>query len=206
MGRVVIRPEVCPVEYIGNAFDPVSLLNPVAHTHTYKAEQNIGELIGGFVEILGTSIYHVDAPVLIIAHDLHDKITETRLIARDGWNSPYYALERRVAPRFIIARENAQMATAHKLAVIQPKQRICRRDEIGVVHDLNPIIFVVHQVSLPDKAGHVIFLQKVVRNEARQLLGLPTLDRTAESEPPVFINKGVQVGQIRAFARGRGQK
>ena len=121
MRRIIIRTQIHPVEHIRNVFYAVALHDAVAALHADEFEEDIGQLVGGLREVLGFAVDHVNAPVLVITHDLHDLFAEAGKVTGAGRNAPDDAFKRGVAPRLIVARENAQMAAADKLPVIESK-------------------------------------------------------------------------------------
>lgn len=57
-------------------------------------------------------------------------------IGRDAGNAHDGTFGGRVAPRFIIARENAQMATSHELLVVQSKEGVRGAQKFRMEHNL----------------------------------------------------------------------
>ena len=64
----------------------------------------------------------------MVGHVIHQVSAEACQVAGNGRHAASHALHRRIAPRLVRARENAQMAAAHKLVVIHSEQRV-----VGVI-------------------------------------------------------------------------
>ena len=115
-------------------------------------------------------------------------------VARDGRDAHRHALERRVAPGLVAAREDAQVTAAHEVPVVHPPERIHRRDELGVVHDLHGIVRRVAEPEGAQVREHRIVLRVVehVRGQERRCVAPEGVLHAPVPQPPVLLHELVE--------------
>ena len=112
-----------------------------------ELEQLDGEVRGRFVEAAAAAREQVHSPAVVVRIGLGHVAPEARQVARDRRNAQGHALQGRVAPGLVDAGEDAQVAAADELVVLDAPQRVHRIDELRVVDDLDPVVLLVPQVA-----------------------------------------------------------
>ena len=123
-----------------------------------------------FLSTLESSVNDVDAVGLWFMHMFFHEASESTEIRRDVRDAHHRALGRCVAPRFVIGREDAQMATTDEFFVIQRDQRTGRAEKLRMEDHFHSIVTRVEQLtptkSIQDRIGGI--LADVVRADRRE--------------------------------------
>ena len=92
---------------------------------------------------------------------------EARQVCSDAGDAHDGALCRGVAPGLVVTGEDAHVAAADKLLVVQAEQGVGRRQELRVENDFDPVRPVVEQLTPPEGVHHRV--DRVFRLEEHAL-------------------------------------
>lgn len=70
--------------------------------------------------------------------------------ASGAWDTYHCTFRWRIAPRLVITREHAQVASSHELFVIQSQYRVIRVQEVRVEDNLHSVVVSVEQLDATD--------------------------------------------------------
>lgn len=146
--------QISPVQQIAQTLCAITLDNALAPSHLGKIKHVMRQLIDAVLQSNVASVHNVNSVRLGIGNLLLHEATESRQIGRDAGNAHHGALGRRVAPRFVVRGEHAQMATTHKLFIVQTEQRIGRGQEFGMKNDFDSVVHRIEQVAPSNGRQH----------------------------------------------------
>ena len=143
--------------------------------HADEVEQVVNQLITRLIKSTITAVEHTDALVIAVWNMTADVCAETAQVCRDGGDTHRHTFHRRVAPGLVVAGEDAHVAAADQLLVIQMNQRTGRRDKLRMEHHLHRIIRAVEQMAMAEMFKHRIgcIVDQIVRDNRRGLSGAP---------------------------------
>lgn len=134
------------------------------------------------------TINNVNAVRLRIGDMFVHEAPKTGKVSSNGRNSHDRALRWRITPGFIVRWENAQMAAADKLFVIQAEQRIRRAQKLRMEDDLYAVIDRVEHVAATNSAQHRVIpvVHNIMRRHWRQSITLQTIKTAFDLDHVVF--------------------
>lgn len=103
------------------------------------------------------------------------------------------ALRGRVPPRFVIAREDAEMASTDELLVVEAQNRIVRVQKVRMEDDLDAVVRAVEELDAADliEDGVVGVVSHIVRRDGREGVALEGEDAALEQD---LVLLGEQLG------------
>lgn len=116
--------EISPVEKIAEALRAIALYDALATAESREVVHVLGELLHSGLETDVAPVDDVDAVAHRISYVLLHEAPEARQVRGDARYAHYRALGRRVTPRLVVRREDAQVATPHEFLVVEAEQRI----------------------------------------------------------------------------------
>lgn len=128
--------EISPIEKIAKTFRAISLYDTLTTTEPREIEHVLGKLLNTGLETDVTSVDDIDAVAHRVRYVFLHEASEPGQVGGDAWNAHDSALGRRVSPRLVIGRKNAQMAASDEFLVVEAEQRIGRRQKLGMKHHL----------------------------------------------------------------------
>jgi hypothetical protein len=139
-----------------------------------RAKIYISELIGRFVGALEASVRDVDTIGVRIGDMFFHKAAKTRQVRCYARYAHHCAFGWRVAPRFVVGREDTHVAAAHKLLVVHGEQRAGALQELWMKYDLDSVVSVVEQLTLSQgiKNGIDGIVNDIVSANGRQARSL----------------------------------
>src|SRR5690606_8701811 len=121
--RLIMRKEIVPAERLRITFHIVALHVSLAPAQRQKLVKERRELPCAPVETPLSPFHHIHAVLAVVGCMPEKIIANPRQIARYRWESARQALMRRVAPGFIIAGKDSQVAAANELQILHAKKR-----------------------------------------------------------------------------------
>src|SRR6185437_592551 len=108
---------------------------------------------------------------------------EAAQIGRHRRQAQRDAFHRRVAPRLVVAGENAHVAAAHELLVIEADDRAGRADELRMENHLYRIVGGVEKMPMAEVPKHWVtaIVDQIVRHDQRLAMRSPGMKRALES-------------------------
>ena len=109
---------------------------------------------------------------------LQDIRAESGKIGRNGGHPECDGFKRRVSPGFVIAGEDSDVTSADELFVFHSPKRAGGTDEIGMINDLDRIVFVVQKSTGAKLIEHfiVLIIDKIVGHNGRRHGAFPCVD------------------------------
>jgi hypothetical protein len=93
-----------------------------------------------------------------------------------------------IAPRFVVAGEDAKVAATNKFFVIEAKDGIVRVEEIRMEYDLNAIIMIVEELYFADLVENrvVVIVNHIMRGDWRKGVSFESQDTTLQKDVVFF--------------------
>ncbi|KAL8419057.1 hypothetical protein RB594_002311 [Gaeumannomyces avenae] len=187
----------CSVEQVTEPLRPVALVDALATALLAELHHAGRQLVHRVVHALGPAIYNVDAVVARVLNQLLHVAAKARQVGRDAGHTHDGALGRRVSPRLIVGRKDAQMRAAHKVVVVQRQHRVGRVQELRVEDDLDTVRGVVEQLHASDlvQNGVVVVVHHVVRDNGREPMPLHGKQAPPQKDTVLAGNQFLLVGE-----------
>ncbi len=203
MSSMVFVRQMRPVKDFAVAFGAVAKFDALAPVHLDEGLQPADQFVGAMIERTVAAFEHRDAVLFVVGHVMLNISTESAQISGDGRNAQRDGFHRRVAPRFVVAREDAHVTPADKLLVIQANQRAGRGHEFRMEDDLHRIIRRVKKLPMPQMAEHRIIriIDQIMRDNVRLGITSPRVNRALQPHHRIFRD---QLAHRDHPARGRG--
>ena len=123
--------------------DAVALVDAFPPVELHEVKQVVGQGVGRGVKGAVPAIQYMQAIFLMIRDVLLEIGAEAGQVAGDGGQAECGAFEWRIAPRFLGARENREMAAALKVVVVHAEERVVGGHKVGMIHDLHRVARLV---------------------------------------------------------------
>ena len=150
----------------------------------------VGELGDGVFYRLRTTVDDVATLVLRTFDEVLHEATETREVGGDRGDTHYGTFSGSVTPRFVVTRENTQMASTNELFIVQTKNRVVGVEEIWVEDNLDTVVLRVKQLDTTNLVENRVasIVSHVVSRHRRERVALKSKDTTLE-ENLVFLGE-----------------
>ena len=183
-----------PIEQPGALFRSVAYSDALSLAELTELEHALGQGLDGLLGGLVLAFEHPRGPAGGLGMAFHDEVAEAGHVGRDGRHAEREALHRCVAPGLVGAGKDAQVAPTDELVVLHAPERVGGADELGVVHDLDAVIWIVAQPGGADLTKDLVARVALerVRDDAGPAASTESRLCALEPEHPVLLGHRIE--------------
>ncbi|KAH6611194.1 hypothetical protein Trco_001214 [Trichoderma cornu-damae] len=181
----------CSVEQVAEALGAVSLVDALTSALAAVVKHEGAQLVDGILDPLHPPVHNVDAVVAGVFNQLLHVAPEAGEVGGDARHTHDRAFGWSVAPWLVIRREDAQVAAAHKVIIVQRQHGVGRVQKLRVEDDLDAVRRVVEQLHPANLVQDGIFavVEHVVSDNRREPVPLHGKETPAQENAVLAGNE-----------------